>query len=120
MRRSGHRGVDRVWVLPRTWTLLRAAGHVLMQGVPSGLDLDEIRDAMSAQSDVAAVHDLHVWALGSKEPILTAHVLLANEDADADAVRNAMATMLHKRLLDIDHATLQVERRGHCGGDLHP
>ena len=107
-----------LWVLPRTWTLPRAAGHVLMQGVPSGLDLDEIRDAMSAQSDVATVHDLHVWALGSKEPILTAHVLLANEDADADAVRNAMATMLHERF-DIDHATLQVERR-HCGGDLHP
>ena len=106
-----------LWVLPRTWTLLRAAGHVLMQGVPSGLDLDEIRDAMSWQPDVATVHDLHVWALGSKEPILTAHVLLANEDADADAVRNAMATMLHERF-DIDHATLQVERR-HCGGDLH-
>ena len=106
-----------LWVLPRTWTLLRAAGHVLMQGVPAGLDLDEIRDAMSAQPDVATVHDLHVWALGSKEPILTAHVLLANDAVDADAVRHAMATMLHERF-DIGHATLQVERR-HCGGDLH-
>ena len=104
-------------VLPRTWTLLRAAGHVLMQGVPAGLDLDEIRDAMSAQPDVATVHDLHVWALGSKEPILTAHVLLANDAVDADAVRHAIATMLHERF-DIGHATLQVERR-HCGGDLH-
>ena len=108
-----------LWVLPRTWTLLRAAGHVLMQGVPAGLDLDEIRDAMSAQPGVATVHDLHVWALGSKEPILTAHVLLANVavDADADAVRDAMSAMLQQRF-DIDHVTLQVERR-HGGGDLH-
>ena len=106
-----------LWVLPRTWTLLREAGHVLMQGVPSGVDLDEIRDAMSAQPGVATVHDLHVWALGSKEPILTAHVLLADGAGDADAVRHATATMLHERF-DIDHATLQVERR-HCGGDLH-
>ena len=107
-----------LWVLPRTWTLLRAAGGVLMQSVPAGMDLDKVRDMMLAHPGIAKVHDLHVWALGSKEPILTAHVLLANEDADADAVRNAMATMLHERF-DIDHATLQVERR-HCGGDLHP
>ena len=106
-----------LWVLPRTWVLLRQAGHVLMQGVPAGVNLDAVRDAMQAQPGVAAVHDLHVWALGSREPILTAHVLLANEDADADVVRDAMATMLHERF-DIGHATLQVERR-HCGGDLH-
>lgn len=107
-----------LWVLPRTWTLLREAGHVLMQGVPSGVDLDEIRDAMAAQSGVATVHDLHVWALGSKEPILTAHVLLADATADADAVRVAMATMLRERF-DIEHATLQVETR-HCDdGHVH-
>ena len=107
-----------LWVLPRTWTLLREAGHVLMQGVPSGVDLDGIRDAMAAQPGVDTVHDLHVWALGSKEPILTAHVLLANGAGDADAVRIAMAEMLRERF-DIDHATLQVETR-HCDADdLH-
>ena len=107
-----------LWVLPRTWVLLRQAGHVLMQGVPAGLDIDAVRDAMQAQPGVATVHDLHVWALGSREPILTAHVLLADETGDADAVRIAMAAMLHARF-DIDHATLQVEGR-HCGGhDLH-
>ena len=107
-----------LWVLPRTWTLLREAGHVLMQGVPSGIDLDEIRDAMAAQPGVATVHDLHVWALGSKEPILTAHVLLASETGDADAVRVAMTRMLRERF-DIDHATLQVETR-HCDdGHVH-
>jgi cobalt-zinc-cadmium efflux system protein len=107
-----------LWVLPRTWTLLREAGHVLMQGVPSGLDLDEIRDAMQAQPGVAAVHDLHAWALGSKEPILTAHVLLSVDAGDADVLRMAMARMLRERF-HVDHATLQVETR-HCdGGDLH-
>ena len=107
-----------LWVLPRTWTLLREAGHVLMQGVPSGLDLDEIRDAMSAQPGVATVHDLHIWALGSREPILTAHVLLSLDAGDPDAVRTGMAQMLRKRI-DIDHATLQIETR-HCEeGDLH-
>ena len=107
-----------LWVLPRTWTLLREAGHVLMQGVPAGLDIDAVRDAMQAQPGVAAVHDLHLWALGSKEPILTAHVLLVDAAGDADGVRIAMAAMLHERF-GIDHATLQVEAR-HCdGGQVH-
>ena len=107
-----------LWVLPRTWVLLRQAGHVLMQGVPAGVDLDAVRDAMQVQPGVAAVHDLHVWALGSREPILTAHVLLADQAVDTDGIRIAMAEMLHERF-DIDHATLQLEGR-HCGGHQHP
>ena len=86
-----------LWVLPRTWLLLRAAAQVLMQGVPAGLDIDEVRDAMQALPGVAAVHDLHVWALGSREPILTAHVLLADDAADVDALRGELAGMLGAR-----------------------
>ena len=106
-----------LWVLPRTWLLLRAAAQVLMQGVPAGLDIDEVRDAMQALPGVAAVHDLHVWALGSREPILTAHVLLADDAGDADALRAGLAGMLRERF-DIDHVTLQLEAR-HCGGAKH-
>ena len=63
------------------------------------------------------------WVTGTARPVhvgRTNHVWqieLANDAGDADAVRHAMATMLHERF-DIGHATLQVERR-HCGGDLH-
>ena len=108
-----------LWVLPRTWVLLREAGQVLMQGVPAGIDLDAVRDALQAQSGVRAVHDLHVWALGSREPVLTAHLLLQPSVPDADAVRAAAARMLHERF-GIDHATLQLETDP-CGAThLHP
>ena len=66
-----------LWVLPRTWTLLREAGQVLMQGVPQGLDAGSIRSALQALEGVSEVHDLHVWAPGSKEPVLTAHLVLS-------------------------------------------
>lgn len=107
-----------LWVLPRTWLLLRQATHVLMQGVPAGIDMGEVRGAMQAVAGVAAVHDLHVWSLGSRQPVLTAHILLAEGVDDADAVRITVAGVLHDRF-GIDHATLQVEAR-HCGGSgLH-
>ena len=107
-----------LWVLPRTWLVLREAAQVLMQGVPDGLDLDQVRDAMQAQPGVRAVHDLHVWALGSREPILTAHLVLDDATRDADAVRTATTRMLHARF-GIDHATLQVEARDCEGTHLH-
>ena len=108
-----------LWVLPRTWVLLRQAGHVLMQGVPAGVDLDAVRDAMQAQPGVAAVHDLHVWALGSREPILTAHLRVVEGTEAPDPVRAQVAEMLRTRF-HIGHSTLQMERE-HCGiEDLHP
>jgi cobalt-zinc-cadmium efflux system protein len=97
-----------LWVLPRTWTLLREASHVLMQGVPHGVDIDAIRAAVTDHPGVGAVHDLHVWALGSKQPVLTAHVVLDQPAADPDAVRTTLNALLHERF-DIDHATIQIE-----------
>lgn len=96
-----------LWVLPRTWTLLREAGQVLMQGVPHGLELDEVRTMMLSHPNVIAVHDLHAWALGSKEPVLTAHIVL-RDGGDGEQVRRSLAAALEERF-SIHHATLQVE-----------
>jgi cobalt-zinc-cadmium efflux system protein len=107
-----------LWVLPRTWTLLREAGQVLMQGVPAGLDLDTVRDMLLAHPGVAKVHDLHVWALGSKEPVLTAHIILTDETQPPDAVRQSLATAL-TAAFDIEHATLQVDASTVIEGPTH-
>ena len=98
-----------LWVLPRTWTLLRAAGQVLMQGVPDGLDLEAVRAMMLSHPSVEAIHDVHAWALASKEPILTAHIVLASATDDVDQVRGTLAAALDEQF-GIAHATLQVER----------
>ena len=97
-----------LWVLPRTWTLLREAGQVLMQGVPAGLDLDAVRAMMLSHPSISAVHDVHAWALGSKEPVLTAHVVLTNPTDDVDQVRGTLAATLDEKF-GIARATLQVE-----------
>ncbi len=97
-----------LWVLPRTWTLLREAGNVLMQGVPDGVDLDAIRLSMLQHPQVSAIHDLHAWALGSKETVLTCHVVLASSDADPDDIRKSLLALLEANF-EIHHATLQVE-----------
>ncbi|QHG86523.1 cation diffusion facilitator family transporter [Xanthomonas sp. NCPPB 1638] len=101
-----------LWVLPRTWVLLREAINVLLEGVPKGIDLAQVRQVLASHPGVEDVHDLHVWALASSTPALTAHVVVG-ERADRDQLRDALATLLHVRF-DIDHVTLQVEG-GDCG-----
>jgi cobalt-zinc-cadmium efflux system protein len=107
-----------LWILPRTWALLRDAGHILMEGTPAGLDLQAVRAALSGHAGVSNVHDLHAWALDSRRLVLTAHAVV-DQAMDADRVRAELATMLEQQF-HIHHVTLQIEHV-HCGDDdLHP
>lgn len=103
-----------LWVLPRTWTLLRDTTHILLQGVPRGFDLNAIRAAMGEVAGVTGVHDLHLWSVAEDDASLTAHVALA-EGSDAEVTRRAMTEMLEARF-DIHHATIQTETEP-CGDE---
>lgn len=110
-----------LWVLPRTWVLLRDTINVLLEGVPRGLKLPELRKAIGGLPGVAGVHDLHVWSTTTEDVSCTAHVTLT-EGADADRVRKAIAGTLDERF-GIEHTTIQTETPGEvCGDDehLHP
>ncbi|MNN19401.1 Cobalt-zinc-cadmium resistance protein CzcD [compost metagenome] len=103
-----------LWVLPRTWVLLREAINVLLEGVPKGVVLADIEQALRGHAGVAGIHDLHVWALASSTPALTVHVVMKEGHAP-DALRRELADLLHERF-EIDHVTVQVET-DHCGDD---
>ena len=108
-----------LWVLPRTWILLKDTTQILLEGVPRGKNIATIRASIAATPGVAGVHDLHVWSLSSDEHSLSAHVELAN-GADFEAVRTAVAKVLHDSH-EIEHATIQVEREACEDADgLHP
>lgn len=101
-----------LWVLPRTWTLLRDTTHILLQGVPRGFDLNAIRAAMGEVAGVTGVHDLHLWSVAGDDASLTAHVAVA-DGRDAEAMRRAVTEMLEARF-SIHHATIQMETET-CG-----
>ncbi len=103
-----------LWVLPRTWILMREALHALLNGVPAGIDLEHVRSLMVSEPGVAGVHDLHVWSLGSQRISLTAHVL-TREGVDTDALRRTLTTRMVE-VLGIQHSTLQLETE-RCDSD---
>lgn len=103
-----------LWVLPRTWALLRDTTHILLQGVPRGFDLKAIRVAMGDVEGVAGVHDLHLWSVAGDDASLTAHVALA-KGSDAETIRRAVTELLEARF-NIHHATIQTETEP-CGDE---
>ena len=97
-----------LWVLPRTWTLLRASIHILLEGVPDNIVLSDVRELLLKTPGVADVHDLHIWSLASKSPTMTAHIVAADEAVNLQNLRQTIAEQL-KESFDIHHLTLQME-----------
>lgn len=108
-----------LWVLPRTWILLRDTTNVLLEGVPSGINLPDVRSAIAETAGVTGVHDLHVWSTSNDQVSFIAHVTV-RKDQDQSSVRRSIEEVLQSRF-DISHSTIQVEQEGetHVGSDFH-
>jgi len=90
-----------------TWSLLSESANLALDGVPSGIDLQEIERYLLGQAGVVAVHDLHIWAMSTTEVALTAHLVKPDAALD-DALLTHLCRELHGRY-GIEHATIQLE-----------
>ena len=94
-------------ILLSSLKLLGDAAHVLLEGVPRGMDLAGIGRSMAGIEGVGSVHDLHVWSVSSGEVALSAHVVI--EDMGRwEAVFLGLKIHLHDSY-GIEHITLQPE-----------
>ncbi|MCS5712802.1 cation diffusion facilitator family transporter [Candidatus Berkiella aquae] len=98
-----------LWVLPRTYILLKESINILLEGVPKGIDLKKLEQALLEIKGVLDVHELHVWAIASGKICLTAHVII-EEKSDCESVLPIMRTVLASQF-GILHTTLQHERK---------
>jgi cobalt-zinc-cadmium efflux system protein len=97
-------------VLVTTWGLLREALHLALDGVPDGVDFVAVQTYLRSLPDVSAVHDLHIWAMGTTETALTAHLVLP-WCPEPPGFLAYLEHELHERF-GIDHATVQLEPSG--------
>ena len=99
-----------LWVLPRTWILLRDTTNILLEGVPRGIDLGGLRTALQAVPGVDGVHDLHVWSMATNDASCTVHLSIS-DSAETDRIRLDVEALLRDRF-DITHSTVQTESDG--------
>jgi len=97
------------------WRLLRASGHILLEGAPEGVDLAEVRAHLLEVPEVTAVHDLHAWVLTSDLPALSAHIVVEGDcfaNGEAPRVLDELQACVAGHF-DVEHSTFQLEPAGH-------
>jgi cobalt-zinc-cadmium efflux system protein len=101
-------------VIYSSWSLLKEAVGVLMEGVPAHIDVDAVRSTLAGMPGVSGVHDLHVWTITSGREALSAHLVVVEEKAQR-ALLPQVRKILHDRF-GIHHVTVQVEADDCNGG----
>lgn len=94
-------------ILFSSWSLVKDSLSVLMQTVPKGIRLEEVRQTIESVDGVHKVHDLHVWAVTSDIFTLSAHAVVEN-GGDFHQVLNGIEETLKERF-NIEHTTIQLE-----------
>ncbi len=102
-----------LWVLPRTFGLLREALQILLEGTPRDVDLAALRATMEGVPGVKKVHDLHVWTLTSGVHALSAHAIVSGGAAHEQVLLALRARVTEE--YPISHLTVQLEE--HCCGE---
>ena len=95
-------------VLRSAWFLLKESAHVLLEGVPKQLNVQEIGpDLIAHIPTVEDVHHVHAWSLSQEYSLLTLHARIAG-NANPDSTIVAIRARLEERF-NIDHVTVQIE-----------
>jgi cobalt-zinc-cadmium efflux system protein len=106
-----------LFILPRTWNLIREAVGILLEGTPSDINLAAVRDTLLALPGVEDVHDLHIWTLTSGLRALSAHSVVTDTRFTDSLLANARKVLQDR--FNIAHVTMQLETRPCEGGQRH-
>lgn len=96
-----------LFIVPRTWRLLRQAVHILLEGVPAEVDLTLLERALREIPGVTAVHELHIWTITSGLDSMSGHLVVADL-ADAPRVLREARQVMKDRF-GLTHVTVQIE-----------
>lgn len=98
-----------VWT---AWGIVHEALNILLEGLPTGLELQSVISRIREVDGVLDVHDLHIWSLGSSTHALSCHVLIEDVPPSAsNAILERLNCVLVNRF-QIHHATVQFEHVG--------
>ena len=97
------------FVLWQGITMLPKTIHLLMEGTPIGLSLEDIKLCMNEVSGVENIHHLHVWNLDENRIALEAHVvMMVSELKEVKVIKDEIKSKL-KNKFNITHSTLEFE-----------
>jgi cobalt-zinc-cadmium efflux system protein len=94
-------------IVASSWSLLKDSLRLTLDGVPTDINLEGIRNYLLGIKGVIGLHDLHIWAMSTNATALTVHLVMPEE------METSQLTTINNHLhnnFNIDHTTIQVER----------
>ena len=109
-------GVLTLW---SSWGIVKESVNVLLEGIPEGMDMLAVEQTINDVHGVLAVHDLHVWTVGSGMICCSCHITV--EEQSVRSGENVLREVTRKLEHDfrIAHTTIQVEVGGCEPNDMY-
>jgi cobalt-zinc-cadmium efflux system protein len=89
-----------------TWKIFRQSLNLAFDGVPDNIDVNEVKNFLKSKTGVQEVYDLHIWALGTTEVAMTAHLHLPKGSPGDQFLKQVSEEL--KLKFHIQHSTLQI------------
>ena len=108
-----------VLILWSSWGILQESVNVLLESIPKGMDMDLVEQTIAGVPGVLAVHDLHVWTIGSGIIACSCHITVGEQSIrfGQDVLRAVNEELKHH--FGISHSTIQVEVEGCDPDDMY-
>ncbi len=106
-------------ILWSSWGILKESVNVLLEAIPAGMNMAEVEQTIANVHGVLAVHDLHVWTVGSGMVCCSCHVMVNEQSVRSgeNVLRAVTEALAHN--FGIAHTTIQVEVEGCEPNDMY-
>ena len=96
-----------LFILPRTWSLMKKSVHILMEGVPPNISHDEVKKAIMQIKGVTGIFELHIWSITSGMDALSAHVVIIDPSKSLTILKEINSIV--EKQFGISNITIQIE-----------
>jgi cobalt-zinc-cadmium efflux system protein len=108
-----------VLILWSSWGILKEAVNVLLEAIPEGMNMAKVEETISGVHGVLAVHDLHVWTVGSGMICCSCHIMVNEQSVrSGENVLRAVTEELEHNF-GVAHSTIQIEVEGCEPNDMY-
>jgi cobalt-zinc-cadmium efflux system protein len=106
-----------ILILRGAWGVIKQTVHILMEGTPSSIKLNEVREVLQQIKGVKDVHDLHIWTITSGLDSLSAHLVI-EQGLDEQIILQQALHLMEERF-GVSHCTIQIETSDLQHADLN-
>ena len=97
-----------ILILRSAWGVIKHSVHILMEGTPLTIDMDDVKGTLENIEGVINVHDLHIWTITSGLDSLSCHLLI-EDHYDSQLILQEAINRIEEKY-KILHTTIQIEK----------